>query len=53
VQVLALATDKELVRRLACTATTDVISINCKENDCAYYDVLPFLLKFQDAKTVD
>ena len=43
----------ELVRGLTCTAAADVISIHSKENNCAYNDVLPFLLKFEDTKSVD
>ena len=42
-----------LMRRLACATTTDVISINRKENNCAYNHVLPLLLEFEDTKSVN
>jgi hypothetical protein len=41
------------MRRLACATTTDVISINRKEDNCANNDVLPLLLEFKDTKTVN
>jgi hypothetical protein len=41
------------VRGLTSTAAADVISIDCKENNCTYYDVLPLLLKFENTKTID
>jgi len=41
------------MRGFACATTTDVISIDCKEDNCAYNHVLPFLLEFEDTKSVN
>ena len=43
----------KLMRGFACATTTDVISIDCKEDNCAYNHVLPFLLEFEDTKSVN